>query len=163
MRPALLYFLPLLTPLLLFFTGQYYFFVKVVTISIHSVPWLPLLLKFTLIFTWIWCSLLWFLPQCFYFWVCYSDSTLDQVELMFSRRVHAYMLYFLHIWECVPFDLSLNDILIGCNILGSLFLTLGTLWTLLHCPLRWTLQQKSDFLHLYRWLDFSSWIPKEIF
>lgn len=145
MRPALLYFLPLLTPLLLFFTGQYYFFVIVVTISVHSVPWLPLLLKFTLIFTWIWCSILWFLPQRFYFWVCYSDSTLDQVELMFSRRVHACMLYFLHIWECVPFDLYLNDILIGCNILGSLFLALGTLWTLLHCLLRWTLQQKIWF------------------
>ena len=90
-------------------------------------PMTSLLLKFTLICTWIWCSLLWFLPQRFYFWVFYSDSTLDQVELMFSRRVHACMLYFLHIWKAVPFDLYLNDIVIGCNILGSLFLTLGTL------------------------------------
>ena len=138
MRPALLYILPLLPPLLLCFTGQYYFFVKIMTILIPSVPWLP-----------CYSNLLWYVHGfdacCYDFCPSVSISgcfILIQLLIRYSLCFQEGFMHacsFLHIWKAVPFDLYLNDIVIGCNILGSLFLTLGTLWTLLHCPLHWTL------------------------
>lgn len=85
-------------------------------------------------------TLLWYLHgfeahHCFFlshqhFWVFYSDSTLDQAELMLSRRAHACMLHFLSscIFENVCLlCLHLNDMLMGCCNLGTLFLSFGTL------------------------------------
>lgn len=84
------------------------------------------------------------------------------------KKTHAYILHFLNsciIENSCHLHLYLNDILMGCNISESLFLC--THWNfvdiaslssaIVHCS------GKSDFFHLYRWLDFSSWISKDFF